>query len=67
MQTLADEVDNMRVNCINPGPTRTAMRKAAYPGEDPTSLQTPADIMSPYLYLLGPDSTGITGQSLDCQ
>jgi NAD(P)-dependent dehydrogenase (short-subunit alcohol dehydrogenase family) len=67
METLADELDNMRVNCINPGATRTAMRKAAYPGEDPTTLLTPADIMSPYLYLLGPDSKGITGQSLDCQ
>jgi hypothetical protein len=43
------------------------MRKAAYPGEDPTTLKTPADIMSPYLYLLGPDSNGVTGESLDCQ
>jgi NAD(P)-dependent dehydrogenase (short-subunit alcohol dehydrogenase family) len=67
MQTLADECDWMRVNCINPGATRTAMRKAAYPGEDPTTLKTPADIMSPYLYLLGPDSKGVTGESLDCQ
>lgn len=67
MQTLADEVENMRVNCINPGATRTAMRKAAYPGEDPGKLRTPADIMAPYLYLLGPDSIGINGQSIDCQ
>ena len=33
-QTLAEEVkDNgIRVNSLNPGPTRTAMRAAAYPG-----------------------------------
>jgi len=67
MQTLADELSGIRVNCINPGATRTAMRKAAYPGEDPNRLKTPADIMTPYLYLLGPDSKGTTGQSIDCQ
>jgi NAD(P)-dependent dehydrogenase (short-subunit alcohol dehydrogenase family) len=67
MQTLADELDDIRVNCINPGATRSAMRKAAYPGEDPSTLLTPADIMATYLYLIGPDSQGITGQSLDCQ
>lgn len=67
MQTLADEVTDIRVNCINPGAIRTAMRKAAYPGEDPNRLKTPADIMAPYLYLLGPDSKGLTGRSLDCQ
>jgi len=66
-QTLADECDSIRVNCINPGATRTAMRKLAYPGEDPTMLKTPADILGTYLYLIGPDSKGVTGQSLDCQ
>jgi NAD(P)-dependent dehydrogenase (short-subunit alcohol dehydrogenase family) len=67
MQTLADEVTDIRVNCINPGATRTAMRKAAYPGEDPNQLKIPADIMAPYMYLLGPDSKGLTGRSIDCQ
>jgi len=67
MQTLADEQDQMRVNCINPGKTRTAMRRAAYPAEDPRTLKSAADIMATYLYLQGADSTGVTGQSLDCQ
>lgn len=67
MQVLADELDGMRVNCINPGKTRTAMRKAAYPAEDPSTLKTPADIMPTYLYLMGPDSQGISGESLNCQ
>lgn len=67
MQTLADEQPDMRVNCINPGGTRTAMRRAAYPGEDPRKLKTPAEIMPTYLYLMGPDSKGVRGESLDCQ
>lgn len=67
MQTLADELTDIRVNCINPGATRTGMRRAAYPAEDPSRLAAPADIMAPYLYLLGPDSRGVSGQSFDCQ
>jgi NAD(P)-dependent dehydrogenase (short-subunit alcohol dehydrogenase family) len=69
-QTLADELDestNIRVNCVNPGSTRTAMRRAAYPGEDSATLPSPEDIMPAYLYLVGPDSQGVTGQSLDAQ
>lgn len=69
-QMLADELmntTNIRVNCINPGATRTSMRASAYPGEDPESLKTPDDIMPLYLYLMGPDSLGVTGQSMDAQ
>lgn len=66
-QVLASEQVRMRVNCINPGPVRTDMRRAAYPAEDWDALKTPADIMPTYMYLLGPDSRGVTGQSLDGQ
>jgi len=68
-QVLADELDGttIRANCINPGRTRTSMRAAAYPGEDPETLLPPEAIMAPYLYLMGPDSRGVTGQSLDAQ
>ncbi len=62
-QTLADECENtaIRVNCINPGSTRTSMRRKAFPAEDPDSLPTPESITAPYLYLLGPDSRGVSG------
>ncbi|MDX1405314.1 MAG: YciK family oxidoreductase [Woeseiaceae bacterium] len=68
-QILADETKhtNLRVNCINPGPTRTKMRLAAYPAEDRDKLKTPEDIMPTYVYLLGPDSQGVTGKSFDVQ
>lgn len=68
-QVLADEHRHgkLRVNCVNPGPTRTKMRLAAYPAEDRNALKRPEDILATYLYLLGPDSHGVTGQSLDAQ
>jgi len=69
-QTLADELKTeakIRVNCINPGATRTRMRAAAYPGEDPSSRPDPASLMAPYLWLLGPASRNVTGESIDCQ
>lgn len=69
MQILADEYRNssLRVNCINPGGTRTAMRAAAFPDEDANKLKTPAELMSTYLYLMSDDSRGVSGQSFDAQ
>ena len=70
MEILADELETntkVRSNCINPGACRTAMRAAAYPGEDASTLPTPNEIMPLYLYLMGDDSSEISGQSLDAQ
>lgn len=58
---------NIRFNCINPGATRTSMRAKAYPDEDPKTLATPEMIMPAYLYLMGEDSVGLNGQSIDAQ
>jgi NAD(P)-dependent dehydrogenase (short-subunit alcohol dehydrogenase family) len=68
-QVLADELENtpIRVNCINPGATRTAMRRKAYPAEDRDALRRPEDITGPYLYLLGADSRNVRGELIDCQ
>jgi NAD(P)-dependent dehydrogenase (short-subunit alcohol dehydrogenase family) len=68
-QVLASEQQhgNLRVNCINPGPVRTEMRRAAYPAENRDALTGPEGIMPTYMYLLGPDSKGVTGESLDAQ
>lgn len=70
MQVLASEVADatrIRVNAVNPGATRTAMRRAAYPAEDPTTLKAPEEILAPYLWLLGPESQGVNGRSFDAQ
>ncbi|MEH6617414.1 MAG: YciK family oxidoreductase [Porticoccus sp.] len=69
-QVLANELEgisNIRVNCINPGATRTRMRATAFPAEDPSTVKIPEDIMPLYLYLMGKDSEGVTGQSIDAQ
>ena len=68
-QVLADEHrhSGLRANCINPGATRTNMRLAAYPAEDRDLLKTPEEILASYIYLLGPDSKGVTGESFDAQ
>lgn len=63
---IADELEQtskVRVNIINPGGTRTNMRAAAYPAEDPSTLKTPEDLIPLYLYLLGPDSKDEHGKT----
>ncbi|MEN8215405.1 MAG: YciK family oxidoreductase [Pseudomonadota bacterium] len=70
MQILANELEansTIRVNSLNPGATRTAMRAAAYPGEEPMNLPQAEAIMPLYLYLMGPDSRDINGQALNAQ
>jgi NAD(P)-dependent dehydrogenase (short-subunit alcohol dehydrogenase family) len=64
-QILAHEYEDdttLRINCINPGATRTDMRRLAYPAEAAESLKTPQDLAPLYLYLLGPDSKNVRGQ-----
>lgn len=70
MQILADELETntkVRVNSINPGATRTAMRAEAYPGEDVKTVTPPEAIMPLYLYLMGADSAEVNGQAMDAQ
>lgn len=45
------EQSNIRVNVIDPGSVRTAMRARAKPGEDPMSLPAPDEIVAPFLEL----------------
>lgn len=70
MRMLADELESvptLRVNSLNPGKVRTNMRLQAYPAEDRSKLAAPEAIVAPYLFLFGPDSKGISGQTFDCQ
>ena len=69
-QVLAAEMDGattVRVNVLNPGPTRTLMRRQAFPSENVETLPEPASVTGPYIALLGPTGQGFNGQSLDCQ
>ena len=68
-QVLADEVKefNVRVNSVNPGPTRTEMRAKAYPEEDPLTLPTPEQITPIFVHLASAESADVTGQALEAQ
>ncbi|UCG21248.1 MAG: SDR family NAD(P)-dependent oxidoreductase [Deltaproteobacteria bacterium] len=67
-QVWADELrgENIRVNAVNPGGTRTQMRAAAYPEEDPMILPTPEDVAPVFVWLARAD-TNISGQSLEAR
>ena len=51
-ETAATKV---RVNLFNPGPTRTRMRAAVMPGEDPATLPKPAQVAESIVPLCLPD------------
>lgn len=62
---LALEIEatsNIRVNTLDPGGTRTDMRAAAKPAEDPQTLPSPETRVNSFLYLLGRESLETTGQ-----
>jgi NAD(P)-dependent dehydrogenase (short-subunit alcohol dehydrogenase family) len=69
-QVLSAELEgisHVRVNTLNPGRARTAMRRQAYPAEDLASLPAPETLTGAYIALLGPASRGVTGQAFDAQ
>jgi NAD(P)-dependent dehydrogenase (short-subunit alcohol dehydrogenase family) len=69
-QVLSAELEGIsavRVNTLNPGPTRTAMRRQAYPAEDIETLPLPAALTGAYIALLGAASRGVSGQAFDAQ
>lgn len=70
MQVLADELENtsnIRVNSLNPGATNTAMRRTAYPAENPSTNPDAIALMPTYLFLMGDDSLGVTGRAFNAQ
>jgi len=48
------ETSKIKVNLLNPGPMRTAMRRKAMPGEDPSLLPAPEDITPRVVEMLSP-------------
>ena len=55
----------IRIYAFNPGATRTRMRAAAYPDEDPSELKTPDQVASFLLKLVRGDFGHPTGSSVD--
>jgi NAD(P)-dependent dehydrogenase (short-subunit alcohol dehydrogenase family) len=54
----------VKVMLLNPGPLRTAMRRAAMPGEDPLTLRTPEDL-APHIVKLARPGWRETGKIYD--
>ena len=57
---------NLRVNLLVPGPVDSPQRQHTHPGEPRASRPRPEALMPVYLYLIGPDSRGVTGETFYC-
>lgn len=68
LELLADEWRGRgRVYSVNPGATRTPMRAAAVPGENPAGLPAPEEITPLFLRLAHPDAPEPSGARLDAR
>lgn len=64
----ADELERVakpRINVLIPGPIASPQRFQSHPGEDRSRLRTPEEAAMAFLYLLGPESAALTGQTLE--
>ncbi len=57
---LREELAPRGIRCVgvNPGGTRTAMRAAAYPGEDPATVPHPSARVAPFIAILAGEDPG---------
>jgi NAD(P)-dependent dehydrogenase (short-subunit alcohol dehydrogenase family) len=58
---------NLRANALLPGPVASPSRARTHPGEVAALQRQPEELMPFYLYLMGPDSAGLTGTVVNCQ
>ncbi|MCA1403293.1 SDR family NAD(P)-dependent oxidoreductase [Ensifer sp. IC3342] len=58
-RTWAHETQRLplRILSVDPGPTRTAMRAQAMPGEDPMTVPHPSEVAAALMPLVGPEQT----------
>ena len=69
-EILAEELEvntSIRVNVIDPGSVNTRMHSQAYPGDSTKDIPSPEDITAVFLYLMGADSSGVTGERFHAQ
>jgi NAD(P)-dependent dehydrogenase (short-subunit alcohol dehydrogenase family) len=58
---------NVRINTVIPGAVQSPQRRRSHPGEVAGKLPQPEAIMPLYLYLMGHDSSGVSGQVFEAQ
>jgi NAD(P)-dependent dehydrogenase (short-subunit alcohol dehydrogenase family) len=61
-----EDTPNLRANAVVPGPVASPSRAKTHPGELAASQRRPEELMPAYLYLMGPDSRGISGTVVSC-
>ncbi|MFW5946912.1 MAG: SDR family NAD(P)-dependent oxidoreductase [Gemmatimonadota bacterium] len=64
---LEEAESGVQINIVDPGRLRTAMRRAAYPDEDPRRPTPPEEATGVFLWLAGDDSDGVTGERFRAQ
>ena len=52
------------MNVLVPGPIASPQRARSHPGENPAALRTTEAAARGYLWLLGPESAGVSGKTL---
>jgi NAD(P)-dependent dehydrogenase (short-subunit alcohol dehydrogenase family) len=55
----------VRVNLFVPGPVNSPSRRKTHPGELPAANPSPNTLAAHYVYLLGPESLGVNGQTIE--
>jgi NAD(P)-dependent dehydrogenase (short-subunit alcohol dehydrogenase family) len=58
---------HMRINVIVPGKVDAPHRQRTHPGEARESRAQVESLLPLYLYLMGPDSRGVSGQVFECR
>ena len=69
VKVQADEwesMPNLRINTVVPGIVNSPQRAKTHPGEIKQTMRQPEDLMKTYLYLMGPDSKRVSGQTVPC-
>ena len=69
VKVQADEwesMPNLRINAIIPGIVNSPQRAKTHPGEIKQTMRQPEELMTTYLYLMGPDSKGVSGRTVPC-
>lgn len=60
-----DNLPNLRLNLLIPGPVFTTFRLKTYPGESRETIAKPEDILPGYLYWMGEASRGQSGMRVE--
>jgi NAD(P)-dependent dehydrogenase (short-subunit alcohol dehydrogenase family) len=58
-----ESLPNLRINVMVPGMVDSPQRQRTHPGEARSSRRRIEDLMPAYLYLMGPDSRGVSGRT----